>query len=216
MKNINKIIVKKHLAFTLSEILVTVGIIGVIASLTIPNLIKDYQKQQTLSKLQKVYTSLSQAVKQSEIDNGSNIDWDWGTGMTVRQSFDTYWAPYLKILKYCTTYTECGYKANIFYKKDKITSAWSIVDTVNQTTVILSSGEVLVVAKTAKLVFLDINSSSLPNAYSKDIFIFTVDPNKGFFPYGSGDCTGGAAAGSSCATKILQDNWQIKDDYPWD
>ena len=36
---------KKISAFTLSEVMITVGIIGVIAALTVPNLVKNYQRQ---------------------------------------------------------------------------------------------------------------------------------------------------------------------------
>ena len=36
----------KKLAFTLAEVLITLGIIGVVAAITIPNLISTYRKKQ--------------------------------------------------------------------------------------------------------------------------------------------------------------------------
>lgn len=45
---------KKSLGFTLTEVLITVGIIGVVAALTVPNLIKNYQKDSQLVQLRKV------------------------------------------------------------------------------------------------------------------------------------------------------------------
>ena len=44
-------IIKK--AFTLSEVLVTLTIIGIVASMTVPNLIMGYQKMQTVAKLKR-------------------------------------------------------------------------------------------------------------------------------------------------------------------
>ncbi|MBS5801473.1 MAG: type II secretion system protein [Brachyspira sp.] len=44
-------------AFTLAEVLITLGIIGVVAAMTLPTLINSYKKQQTVTHLQKVYTS---------------------------------------------------------------------------------------------------------------------------------------------------------------
>lgn len=50
-------------AFTLAEVLITLGIIGVVAAMTLPTLINSYKKQQTVTHLQKVYTSLNQALR---------------------------------------------------------------------------------------------------------------------------------------------------------
>ena len=44
----------KKSAFTLAEVLITLGIIGVVAALTIPNIIKHYQNEVTVTKLQKL------------------------------------------------------------------------------------------------------------------------------------------------------------------
>src|SRR5574344_1363304 len=60
----------KKFAFTLAEVLIVLGIIGVVAALTIPNLIKHTQEQETVSQLQKVYTTLSEAYKSAENDYG--------------------------------------------------------------------------------------------------------------------------------------------------
>lgn len=58
--------------FTLAEVLITLTIIGVIAALTVPNLYAYYQKQQYVTELKKVYTELSQALKQMMADEGVN------------------------------------------------------------------------------------------------------------------------------------------------
>ena len=49
-------------AFTLAEVLITLGIIGVVAAMTMPVLINNYQKKVTAVRLEKFYTIMSQAV----------------------------------------------------------------------------------------------------------------------------------------------------------
>lgn len=50
-----------RLGFTLAEVLVTLGIIGVVAALTMPALIGNYQKQANIAGLKKAQSVLSQA-----------------------------------------------------------------------------------------------------------------------------------------------------------
>ena len=63
-------------AFTLAEVLVTLGIIGVVAALTMPTLIANYRKQVTETRLEHFYSMINQGLKQSELDNGPAEDWD--------------------------------------------------------------------------------------------------------------------------------------------
>ena len=60
--------------FTLAEVLITLGIIGVVAAMTMPTLIANYRKKQTVTKLQKFYTIMSQALIRWETDEGIQPD----------------------------------------------------------------------------------------------------------------------------------------------
>ena len=48
--------------FTLAEVLITLGIIGVVAALTMPTLMSNYRKHQTVTQLKKAYSEISQAI----------------------------------------------------------------------------------------------------------------------------------------------------------
>jgi prepilin-type N-terminal cleavage/methylation domain-containing protein len=48
-----------HNAFTLAEVLITSGIIGVVAALTMPSLIANYQGRGTVTKLKKAYSTFT-------------------------------------------------------------------------------------------------------------------------------------------------------------
>lgn len=227
----------KRFAFTLAEVLIVLGIIGIIAEMTIPTLQKEFQKKVTITQVQKVYTTLSQAIRQSEADNGTNSNWDWGVDTingSVRQSFDTYWAPYLKILKYCDSYSDCGYDAaSPWLMPNGVDYNMVLVYAPMRTTVMLADGTLLMVKAyqgganvgdpnvVAHYIYVDINGSKKPNMFGKDVFVFILDPIKGLMPYGydstnvESNCNKLTGYGETCSGKIIRDGWQIKDDYPW-
>lgn len=62
----------KH-GFTLAEVLVTIGIIGVVCSLTLPSLFADYSKKETVSKLKKNYYNVQNSMKKSMVANGKPL-----------------------------------------------------------------------------------------------------------------------------------------------
>ena len=64
----------KKTAFTLAEVLITLTIIGVIAALTIPTLMKKYDEAATVSKVKKMYTTIANAVRVWQVENGCDTD----------------------------------------------------------------------------------------------------------------------------------------------
>ena len=49
----------KKLAFTLAEVLMTLGIIGVVAAMTLPTLITDFQKRSTVTMVKTLYSKIN-------------------------------------------------------------------------------------------------------------------------------------------------------------
>ncbi len=82
-------------AFTLSEVLVTLGIIAVVASMTIPQVINKYQKSVIETNLKKTYTELAQVIKRSEVDNDDYTAWDYG--LHPDTFINKYIAPYISL-----------------------------------------------------------------------------------------------------------------------
>lgn len=62
-------------AFTLAEVLITLGIIGVVAAMTLPALTANYQKRVVETKLSKFYSTISQAINLEVADEGEVIYW---------------------------------------------------------------------------------------------------------------------------------------------
>ena len=59
---------KNKLAFTLAEVLVTLGIIGVVSAMTVPTLMQNYQRQSYVTQLHKTYNEISQALLRYQTD----------------------------------------------------------------------------------------------------------------------------------------------------
>lgn len=101
----------------MAEVLITLGIIGVVAALTIPSLIEKHQKQVVAAKVKKAYTVFSQALKLSEVENGPVEYWDYGTWDSVsntKRFVNTYIAPYFTTLEQCSQGNEkkCGFSVS--------------------------------------------------------------------------------------------------------
>ncbi len=79
-------------AFTLAEVLITLGIIGIVAALTIPNMLSNFKKRETVSKVKAAYSIFSQAVKLSVEDNGETSGWDTSDASVV---VEKYLLPYM-------------------------------------------------------------------------------------------------------------------------
>lgn len=58
----------KRFAFTLAEVLVTLGIIGVVSAMTVPTLMNNYQRQSYVVQLHKVYNEFSQVFERYMAD----------------------------------------------------------------------------------------------------------------------------------------------------
>ena len=81
---------KVKFAFTLAEVLITLGIIGIVAAMTIPGLIAKYKEMQYRTIYKKVYSSLNQAMKYAQEDDGvdlslGNISYDGGVTPNTSQ-----------------------------------------------------------------------------------------------------------------------------------
>ncbi len=58
----------KKVAFTLAEVLITLGIIGIVSAMTIPTLINNYKEKVRDNQFKKVYATLNQALRMTVAD----------------------------------------------------------------------------------------------------------------------------------------------------
>ena len=70
----NSLPMLRKFGFTLAEVLITLGIIGIVAALTIPSLLSNYQKKQYYTKFMKARSSLENALKLYAHERGCDDD----------------------------------------------------------------------------------------------------------------------------------------------
>ncbi len=106
-------------AFTLAEVLITLAIIGVVAAMTIPTLVANYQKKAIPIRIKKVYAELTQVIQLSQAENGPMVSWNLAPSYedgnranlkNTKEVLSKYILPYYKGISECSTghdYT-CG------------------------------------------------------------------------------------------------------------
>lgn len=212
---------RKYFAFTLAEVLITLGVIGVVAAITMPTFVVNYQKKQMLTHLKKTYSVLNQAFKLSEIQNGEFDNWEDADIIGRHVFAEKYWVPFLNGAKYCANYVECGYKEvhpwNNLNGDRK--NNYDIQE--NGANYFLSDGTFLRFSDAG--ILFDLNGGKNPNIYGKDVFLIDFD-KKGLIAACPGmtdadiidRCSSTTKDGICCLRRIINiDNWQVADDYPW-
>ena len=86
---------KRKIAFTLAEVLITLGIIGVVASLTLPSVVAHYKEKVLVTQVQKAYSEMQNALKMySAQNNCSDITCISDTNQTSAQLADKLFAQF--------------------------------------------------------------------------------------------------------------------------
>ena len=227
--------------FTLAEVLITLGIIGVVAAMTIPNLITSHQKRVTVTKLQKAISVINQAYKMAYEDVGE-ASAEEAMALGGEEYFKNYWAPYIKVNTYCNEPKDCGYKSHNPFKRldGNSNSTVRLISKNNRVTFNTMDGFLyIIMTRSSRIdpdgnhilvsspyVIVDINGGRNPNQYGKDVFFLTRVPDgKGIQPYGYNftnelinkycSKTEKSSNGDTCAEKIKRAGWQIDKSYPW-
>ena len=84
---------KEKFGFTLAEVLITLGIIGIVSAITIPTLINNYKEKVRNNQSKKVYATLNQALRMtiSDYDYIPKCYYpDTGTGAVRAECIDFY------------------------------------------------------------------------------------------------------------------------------
>ena len=108
----------KKSAFTLAEVLITLGIIGIVAALTLPALISNYRKNVAETRLKHFYSTINQAIKSAEAVYGDVTQWEHYTRDFEYDDYriwlDKYLLPYIKTTKVENCYSKfpCIYFSN--------------------------------------------------------------------------------------------------------
>jgi prepilin-type N-terminal cleavage/methylation domain-containing protein len=170
-------------AFTLAEVLITLGIIGIVAAMTIPTLMNNTNEKEHISAWKKDFSVISQAWLTVVNENGGNGTISSNTGADLSNDYGNALTAKMKVSKICLANSdsalnsECWHKANEFYtlNKQAINGNYSTLFSA-----ILNDGTFIVVGGTANpcndnssqcfFAGIDVNGAKKTNIQGKDIF----------------------------------------------
>ena len=224
-------------AFTLAEVLVTLGIIGVVSAMTVPTLMQNYQRQSYVTQLHKVYNELSQALVRYQNDkNAVNLREAGLTGANAMNSFIT---TYLKVVKDCGNDFSACFGSD--YKKINGTSLSFGEASSAAGVFVLAGGQSIAIfsrnsdsqqySNSIATILVDVNGKKGPNIQGRDFYqmdiystdggpvidemIWNVTTQPPFTEaqrntqFNSYCVAGGSGNFHGCFGKILNDNWQM-------
>lgn len=78
----------KNFGFTLAEVLITLGVIGVVAAITMPTLVQKHQEKVTVNKVLKSYSLINQAYQLAKLQEGEFSTWFSGVSTSATTDDD--------------------------------------------------------------------------------------------------------------------------------
>ena len=222
----------KSLAFTLTELLIAIFIIGVIATVSIPNLIEGIHRKNMSAQIKSTYGTLLQlAREQMVVRNTKNLlDTDFNDPTKLLSD------KYFQITKICSNATECWkWNGEKTYKAIKGDAGSGRVDEYNPRTVILKNGQMISYQLTGSrygyvidggkdkavgLFYVDVNGKDKPNIIGRDTFWFFIT-EKGkivdhytatglpfIYEAAKANCQS-ASTLTACLSLLIRDNWEM-------
>ncbi len=213
---------KTKSAFTLAEMLLTIGLLGVIASLTLPSVYSNVSAQQLVASLRTTQATIS-----DKIDAGMALE----DVQNVRdlKAFDTTSLStlYKNLSKYLRLDTVTEAHTVYSLKDGSKVATWSASD-IRQTntqafiyitdftsdktssaaeTIKKKGGQVL---RRCAVVYIDVNGYTKPNRFGYDVYKYYLAQNGRLYPVGGSDVSLFESDGASDESK----NWEsTSDDY---
>ena len=196
----------KRNGFTLAEVLITLGIIGVVAAMTLPALIQKQQEKILVNQLKKSYSVFSQAFLRVVAENGPAESWDIGNNNTSEGANKLYnlFKPHLSVVEDCGINRGCFYTGTYkalnapafswnpstisHYAKGRLSDGtaflfWSGGTGCNLDFSSDGSGRY---SRTCGAIYVDINGDKNPNQAGVDFFSFIITKD-GIYPAGLKD-----------------------------
>lgn len=189
----------KKFGFTLAEVLITLGIIGIVAAMTLPSLVTRYKEKQSVTALKKAYTILNQAGQMiyNEYGNPDN----WGITSNALDSMNSnidIFNKFIKTIKTC----KYGEQSTCFYSgyytrldndgktlngDDFANVGWGFVLPDGQSVkpwITNTARDIGMSRKAYGNIAVDINGSLRPNSHNQDLFFFYFLEGGQVVPYG--------------------------------
>ena len=185
---------QKRNAFTLAEVLITLGIIAVVAAMTLPTLIQNKRNKELQTRLKRAYSILGQALNIYQAENRERITPEMSLGWDLKPT----------LMKYLKTVKDCGMGT---YEPEACIPNYGPDDENNSTLYktytgktlylsyfddgqfVLNDGSlILLESQNASRLYISIDVNGFkksPNRLGQDLFMFQVDSKGTLKPMGA-------------------------------
>ena len=219
--------------FTLAEVLITLGVIGIVASLTLPNVLNNFNNKTQVAQLQRTYNAIANAATQ--LLASEQVDDLTQSSLGSSGGRDDFMYKYFKIQKDCGGgWSGCLADSYQTYNRSEttstdLTSSAFTSPLGNQSTdfkcVTIDTGASICIStmnNSYARVIVDTNGVSSPNLFGRDLFKFNIFPDgrlgtfnkawaSAFAMYASGNNEYTYCMGFSdgCFDQIVSNGWKM-------
>ena len=208
---------RKNKAFTLAETLVVMGIIGVVAALTIPNLSSSTANKENVARVQKAYSTINEAFERVQAEYGNIQRWplrDFGwNGNNDTDFFANRMSEYLKVSKNCARNANQGCMASSvkYLNGTSTTSGYSAVTDADTSAykMILADGTGLAIQVVSGSIFMNVDIDGPrkgSGTIGKDWFRFVYDASstKKVIPANTSNLTSSFSSGEGLTAWVIE------------
>ena len=191
----------KKYGFTMAEILITIGIIGIVAAMTLPSVINDSRNKQLEASLNRSYSVISQALDMYQAEIGEKVTSE-NIGLRKLKSI---------LMKYIQTAKDCdwghtGYYDAAITNKASIRNYSSASALEDDTTYknytgtnnilltyfddgqfVMNDGSLILIENNGSELYISIDVNGYnknPNRLGQDLFMFQIDKKGALLPMG--------------------------------
>lgn len=162
-------------AFTLAEVLITLGIIGIVAAMTIPTLMNNIGDAQYKTAYKKAYSVATQAWQKALNDNNIVARTGWGDASAKVTNFNAF-KSYFNVATDCTSNnTQCWAMSTndeYYANQPSTTATLAFTDTSGMSWSLTDNG-----GATGSEILVDTNGLKKPNKYGQDRFVLIPSIN---------------------------------------
>lgn len=170
--------------FTLAEVLITLGIIGVVAAVTLPSLQVNVNKQALSTQMTKTYSQLSEGLRMYITNNGLD-EFDYSHFDASKFARD-----YLQVQYVCNSTNDTNCFADRYTYIDSNSSSTTKASLMsafeasnqNDTAVILRDGMVVHISHNGKMLAFDVNNKKGPNKVGYDYHVAYINEDGSIGP----------------------------------
>ena len=169
--------------FTLAEVLITLGVIGVVAALTLPSVIENYREKAIVAQLKKVYATLSVANEVMVMEHGTDYtcrlcQYDLNSSppsfTDFKKNIEKEFIKNLNIARECPPGGKSCFSTNAYGGINS--NNYGLI--ISNTSYLLQDGTAIqfnVFDNTSMEIVADINGKKGPNKYGIDTFHFIIE-----------------------------------------